>query len=77
MAHIHTLENGEVIIRDDWSKEDVQSVAECMEVELTPEQVTQVMDIVVEAFDANEGINWDSFEMAIEMVLGEQNVNAR
>jgi hypothetical protein len=73
MAHIHTLENGEVIIRDDWGTEDVLSVADCMEVKLTPAQVTRVMDIVVESFDATVGINWDSFEMAIDLVLGDKN----
>ena len=71
MAYIHTKPNGEVVIRDDWGKEDVQSVADCMEVELTPAQVTRVMEVVVEAFDASVGINWDSFEMAIELVLAE------
>lgn len=71
MAHLHTLENGEVIIRDDWSTEDVLSVADCMEVEITPDQVKQVMEIVVKGFDANVGITFDSFEMAIELVLGE------
>lgn len=71
MTHLHTQPNGEVIIRDDWSQEDVLSVADCMEVEITPDQVKRVMEVVVKAFDANVGINWDSFEMAIELVLGE------
>lgn len=71
MTHLHTKLNGEVVIRDDWGKEDVLSVADCMEVELTPEQVTRVMEVVVKAFDASVGINWDSFEMAIDLVLAE------
>jgi hypothetical protein len=71
MAHLHTLENGEVIIRDIWDTEDVLSVADCMEVTLTPEQVKRVMEIVVKGFDVNFGINWDSFKLAIELVLGE------
>jgi hypothetical protein len=71
MAYLHTLDNGEVVVRDDWHEEDVLSVAECMEVEITPEQVKRVMRIVVKGFDATVGINWDSFEMAIEQVLGE------
>jgi hypothetical protein len=71
MAHLHTLENGEVIIRDIWNAEDVLSVADCMEVTLTPEQVKRVMEIVVKGFDVNFGINWDSFKLAIELVLGE------
>jgi hypothetical protein len=71
MAHLHTLENGEVIIRDIWDTEDVLSVADCMEVEITPDQVKRVMEIVVKGFDANVGITHDSFEMAIEIVLRE------
>jgi hypothetical protein len=71
MARIHTQPDGTKIIRDDWSSEDIQSVAENMDVVLTQAQIDQVMDIVVEAFDANVGINWDSFETAIEMILGE------
>ena len=72
MAHLHTLENGEVIIRDDWSEEDIQSVAECnFDKVLTPEQVKRVMEIVVKGFDANFGINWDTIDAAIEQVIGE------
>jgi hypothetical protein len=71
MAHIHTQPDGTKIIRDDWGSEDVRSVAENMDVVLTQAQIDRVMDIVVESFDANVGINWDSFEMAIELVLGE------
>ena len=72
MAHLHTLESGEVIVRDDWHKEDILSVADCMEVEITPEQVKRVMELVVKARDATCGINWHSFEIAIELVLGEK-----
>ncbi len=71
MAHIHTLENGEVIVRDDWGKEDVRSVAFNMGYVLTQAEIHQVMDIVVKSFDASVGINWDSFETAIELVLAE------
>ena len=70
MAHIHTLENGQLIIRDDWGMDDIQSVAECnFDVVLTGEQIKHVMDLVVEGFDANYGINWDSIDGAIRQVL--------
>lgn len=70
MARIHTLEDGTQIIRDDWGFDDIQSVADCEhDTELTPEQVKKVMDIVVEGFDCNVGINWEVISMAVEQVL--------
>jgi hypothetical protein len=70
MAHLHTLENGQLVIRDDWGMDDIQSVAECnFDVILTDSQIRQVMEIVVEAFDANYGISWDSIDSAIQQVL--------
>ena len=70
MAHIHTLENGQLIIRDDWDMDDIQSVAESnFDILLTDEQIRQVMEIIVEGFDANYGINWDSIDDAITQVI--------
>lgn len=62
-------ENGELIIRNDWHPEDIESVAEGMDVELTDDQIKRVMQLVVMGFDANVGINWDVIESAIETVL--------
>ena len=70
MAHIHTLKNGQLIIRDDWGMDDIQSVAESnFDILLTDEQIRQVMEIIVEGFDANYGINWDSIDDAITQVI--------
>lgn len=66
MAHLHTLENGETIIRDDWTADDVRNVAETA---LTDAQVMEVMRRVVSGFDANFGITWDHVHNAIEGVL--------
>jgi hypothetical protein len=72
MAHLVT-ENGKTFIRDEWSEEDIQSVAESSQLkELTPEQVTAVMDLIVESFDANIGINWDTIFWAIEQVIEDE-----
>jgi hypothetical protein len=72
MAHLVT-ENGKTFIRDEWSEEDIQSVAESSQFkELTPEQVTAVMDLIVESFDANIGINWDTIFWAIEQVIEDE-----
>ena len=69
MAHL-VKENGKLIIRDDWHEEDIQSVAESSQFEeLTPEQVTAAMELIVESFDANIGINWDTIFWAIEQVI--------
>ena len=67
MAHL-IKENNNWVIRDDWHESDVRDVAENMEVELTDEQVYKVMQVVVKAFDANEGISWYSIESAIDIV---------
>jgi hypothetical protein len=66
MAHLVT-ENGKTFIRDEWGTEDIQSVAECnFEILLTKEQVAEVMEKVVESYDANIGISWDTISAAIK-----------
>ena len=70
MAHLIKNENDKWVIRDDWHESDVQDVAENMGVALTDEQVFKVMQVVVNAFDANEGINYDSIESAIDLIQG-------
>ena len=68
MARI-IVEDGQVILRDDWSIGDVESVAECMEVELTDAQMESVLRHAARCFDANVGINWDVIEQCIEFCL--------
>ena len=70
MTQLIKNEQNNWVIRDDWHEQDVRDVAENMDVELTNEQVYKVMQVVVKAFDANEGINWDSIESAIDLVTG-------
>lgn len=62
-------ENGVLILRDDWNEEDIRSVAEQMDIELTDGMVEEAMHWIVKAFDANIGINWDSIEAAIELTV--------
>lgn len=73
MAHIHTnWKDGTKTIRDEWGVADIESVAECdldLETPLTPEQIEKVMNIIVEGYDANIGVNWEVIAMAIENVL--------
>ena len=65
MAHI-VIENGQTILRDDWSVEDVQSVADCMDMKLTDKKAEMVLAFVAETFDANIGVNWEVMENAID-----------
>lgn len=71
MAHI-VIENGRTILRDDWHIEDVVEVASHMEVELTDEQAERVLHLAADAFDANEGINWNVIENCIDDCLNEE-----
>jgi uncharacterized protein YlzI (FlbEa/FlbD family) len=69
MAHLVT-KNGKTFIRDEWGAEDIQSVAECnFEILLTKEQVAEVMEKVVESYDANIGISWDTISAAIKEAI--------
>jgi hypothetical protein len=72
MAHLIT-ENGKTFIRDEWHEEDIQNVADCnYDATLTPDQVNRVMELVVESFDANIGIDWEVISMAIGQILEEK-----
>lgn len=63
------IENGCLVLRDDWNEDDIRSVAEQMEVELTDGMVEEAMHWVAKAFDATIGINWDSIEAAIQLTV--------
>jgi hypothetical protein len=71
MARLATRENGEKYVNDDWDGDDVLSVADDLEVNLTPEQVEAVLTLMAKSFDATIGINWDVIEICIQTVLGE------
>jgi len=71
MARLATRENGEKYVSDDWDGDDVLSVADDLEVNLTPEQVEAVLTLMAKSFDATIGINWDVIEICIQTVLGE------
>jgi hypothetical protein len=72
MAHLVT-ENGKTFIRDEWHEEDIQNVADCnYDVALMPDQVQAVMELIVESFDANIGIDWEVIGSAIDQILDEK-----
>jgi hypothetical protein len=72
MAHL-VKEDGKLIIRDEWHEEDIQGVAEDNhDTTLTPEQMLKVMELIIESFDANIGIDWEVIDSAIGQVLEEK-----
>jgi hypothetical protein len=72
MAHL-VKENGKLIIRDEWHEEDIQGVAEDdHDTTLTPEQMLKVMELIIQSFDANIGIDWEVIGSAIDQILEEK-----
>lgn len=78
MAHIHTnWKDGTKTIRDEWGADDIQSVAENdsdLEEPLTPEQIARVMEIIVEGYDSNIGINWEVIGSAIDIMFMDEEI---
>ena len=56
-------------IRVLWNKEDVINTAEINDIELTDEQVSEVIYNIEQSFDANIGVNWDVIANNIDNVI--------
>ena len=69
MAHVKHTDDGTPYISNNWLIEDVESVCENMQVTLTEDEKEEVLHLVADGFDANYGIAWDNFEMAIQDVI--------
>ena len=67
MANIVT-ENGHTFIRDEWWPQDILDQAELDEERLTKKQVILVMDYLVETYDANDGISFETVSDAISTI---------
>lgn len=65
MAHVE-IRNGKPVLTDDWHDDDIYQVAEEMGVTLEDSDIEFIMEIIADAFDANNGINWTLIEYAIE-----------
>ena len=63
------FENFQPVIIDRWDADDIQSVAENMDLKLTDQQVLEVMQVIVASHDANHGINWDVIGSAIDALF--------
>lgn len=57
------------IYADIWQVEDIHAAAEGINVDLTDEQVIQVIDAMHNCHDATIGINWDVIQDHITWVL--------
>jgi len=69
MAQVLKDAEGRLILRSDWWQEDFEQVAEDMGVQLSPDQVEGVMELIADRFDANIGINWQVLEDAIQWYM--------
>jgi hypothetical protein len=68
------VNNGTPYIEDVWNLEDFRNVADGYDTEeFTDDELIQAMESVVNSFDANYGITWDSVESALDLVVWMRN----
>jgi hypothetical protein len=67
------FENEQWHLSDNWYIEDVRNVIDCDDREdardFTDDDCVRVLELVVEAFDANMGVSWYVIGAAIDMVV--------
>ena len=56
-----------------WLPADVEHIADKIGVELTTEQIADVLCLVDNAHDAELGISWTTIENAVRLVVSEEN----
>lgn len=66
---LNRVDNDQYIQNIAWQVADIWAKAEDMGVELTDDDVNDVKTLIEENFDASIGVNWDTIEYGIEMVL--------
>lgn len=71
MAKLIT-DKGAPYIEDIWNLEDFRNVADGYEEEFTDEELLQAMEMVVDNFDANYGITWETIEAALDWIVWER-----
>jgi hypothetical protein len=69
------MENGFPVIIDKWDGDDIQCVAENMDLKLNEHQVLAVMQLIVKAHDCNIGITWDLIGSAIDTILEQRKIS--
>ena len=72
MAHMVQTHDGWVL-RNDWHVDDVQArLEDYWDFTLTEDECIKVLELVADAHDANDGINWDAIDAAIESLYGDR-----
>lgn len=72
MAHMVQTHDGWVL-RNDWFIEDVQArLEDYWDFTLSEDECLEVLGLVADAHDANDGINWDAIDAAIECLYGDR-----
>jgi hypothetical protein len=68
------INEGKAFIEDIWDIDDIREVASGFEEDFTDEMLMSAMSHVVENYDANYGITWETVESALqfELVVQEQ-----
>lgn len=70
MAHMQLNDKGVWYLADDWHIEDVQSVRP----DLDDDQALEVLNMLEQDFDANNGINWEVIEYTAESLYPPEEV---
>ena len=66
-------DKGAPYIEDIWSLDDFRNVADRSDTEeFTDEELLQAMEMVVDNFDANYGITWETIEAALDQIVWER-----
>ena len=66
-------DKGAPYIEDIWNLEDFRNVADGYDTEeFTDEELLQAMEMVVDNFDANYGITWETIEAALDQIVWER-----
>jgi len=67
-------DKGAPYIEDIWSIDDFRNVADGSDTEeFTDEELLEAMELVVDNFDANYGITWETLEAALDQIVWERN----
>lgn len=63
-------DKGAPYIEDIWNLEDFRSVADDFdEEEFTDDELLEAMELVVNSFDANYGITWETISAALDVIV--------
>ena len=66
-------DKGAPYIEDIWYLDDFRSVADGSDTEeFTDEELLEAMELVVDNFDANYGITWETIEAALDQIVWER-----